>query len=351
MEKQKTFLHILIHFLVWGFVFSFPIVVLWRHDGIDLFRVFQQNAITLTASAILFYANYSFLVEKLLSRKKYFLFIISNLVLIIGLAVVVTAVKVIWLEPIKERQPIHPPVISRGTFLFFREATFLILILAFSIIIKLLSALFVSQTEKKEEEKRRKEAELINLRQQINPHFFFNTLNNIYALIEISSEKAQNTVLELSKLMRYVLYDNSNNFVPVYKEMDFIKNYIELMRIRLTDNIDVRIDIRIPPMIDKVIAPMIFISLIENAFKHGVSHSQASFIHIDFHHVEDRIVCLIRNSYFPKDESDKSGSGIGLDNLRRRLDILYPHKHILRCGLENNVYLSELIVPLYEKEN
>jgi sensor histidine kinase YesM len=350
MEKQKTFFHILIHFFIWGFAFCIPVIVLWRHEGIDTFSVFQQNAITLAASAILFYTNYTQLVDKQLSKRKYFRFIFSNILLILVLAVVVVAIKVACFGLENGPQFTHP-MASRLRFMFVRELFSLLFIYALSIIIKLLSSLFISQSEKKEEEKRRKEAELINLRQQINPHFFFNTLNNIYALIEISPEKAQNTVLELSKLMRYVLYENDNNLVPVCKELDFIKNYIELMRIRLTDNVDLRVDIRVSPTIDREIAPMIFISLIENAFKHGVSHSRPSFIHIDFHQVADRIVCVVRNSYFPKNGSDRSGSGIGLENLSRRLDILYPHKHILKCGQEGDVYVSELIVPLYDKKH
>ena len=203
-----------------------------------------------------------------------------------------------------------------------------------------------TEAQRQEEERRRKEAELLNLRQQLNPHFLFNTLNNIYALIAVNPDKAQDTVLELSKLMRYVLYENNSELVPLHRELDFIRNYVELMHIRLTDNVEVKMDVQVPPTCEKQIAPMLYITLIENAFKHGVSHTQPSFVHVDVRLVDDRIVCTVANSYFPKDGTDKSGSGIGLENLRRRLDILYPHKHILRNEVRGNTYVSELVVPL-----
>ena len=124
---------------------------------------------------------------------------------------------------------------------------------------------------RREAEKSRTEAELKNLRNQLNPHFLLNTLNNIYALIAFDADKAQTAVQELSRLLRHVLYDNQQNFVTLDKEMDFIRNYIELMRIRLSANVRVETKIDVRPDSRTEIAPLIFISLIENAFKHGIS--------------------------------------------------------------------------------
>ncbi|NDV46652.1 sensor histidine kinase [Paludibacter sp. 221] len=346
MKNKKTnTLQILINVLIWLFIFVLPFLMLWRHDDIDLIRLGHNHAITVLSSALVFYLEYFVLTEKFLFQKKIWKFLGSNLLLILVVGLIVYFLKDFRME--KAMDNMHPSNYQFKAYLFYiREVFSMGIVAGISIITKVLGKWYVTEGQRQEEEKRRKEAELINLRQQINPHFFFNTLNNIYALIAISPEKAQDTVLELSKLMRYVLYDNTNNFVALHKELDFIKNYIELMRIRLTDNVDLKVDIQADLTSNKLIAPMIFISLIENAFKHGVSHSQPSFIHVNIHQVEDRIVCLIKNSYFPKDESDKSGSGIGLENLHRRLDILYPHKHILRCDEKNNTYVCELIVPL-----
>lgn len=130
-------------------------------------------------------------------------------------------------------------------------------------------------------EQERTEAELKNLKNQLNPHFLFNTLNNIYSLIAISPERAQSAVLELSKLLRYVLYENTQPYVPMEKELEFNHNYIELMRLRLARH--VQVDVNIPTGLCRgyKIAPLLFITLIENAFKHGTSASTRSFVKIN----------------------------------------------------------------------
>jgi len=153
-------------------------------------------------------------------------------------------------------------------------------------------------------------------------------------------------MLQLSKLLRYVLYEKNENFVALDRELNFIHNYVELMRIRLNPDVDMKISIDITEK-EKMVAPLLFITLIENAFKHGISPTQPSFIDVNIHQNNDKqLNCTIKNSYFPKDESDQSGSGIGLENLRRRLEILYPHKHILRTEKEGDTFIAELIIPL-----
>ncbi len=124
------------------------------------------------------------------------------------------------------------------------------------------------------------EAELKNLKNQLNPHFLLNTLNNIYALIAFNCDKAQEAVQELSKLLRHVLYDNQQTFVPLEKELDFIRNYVALMRIRLPQQVEISLHLETDPGSSLLIAPLLFISLIENAFKHGISPTAHSFISI-----------------------------------------------------------------------
>lgn len=128
--------------------------------------------------------------------------------------------------------------------------------------------------------------------------------------------------------------------------MNFIHNYVELMRIRLSSDVELKLELNVSDT-GKIVAPLLFIALIENAFKHGTSPDKPSFIHIKIENITDReLRCLIKNSCFPKDETDQSGSGIGLENLRRRLEILYPHTHILRTEIVDNIYIAELIIPL-----
>lgn len=142
--------------------------------------------------------------------------------------------------------------------------------------------------------------------------------------------------------LRYVLYDSSQPMVPLEKELDFIRNYVELMRIRLPEHVKLTTDISTATP-ETLVAPLLFISLIENAFKHGVSHNKPSFIDLKIHQEGTRIVCSIRNSHFPKDNGqDKSGSGIGLQNLSRRLELLYPSHHIFTYGQKGDEYVCLL---------
>ena len=192
------------------------------------------------------------------------------------------------------------------------------------------------------------ENQLKALEAQINPHFLLNTLNNIYALIAFDTDKAQQAVQELSKLLRYVLYDNQQTYVPLCKEVDFIRNYIELMRIRLSSNVKMTTQFDIQPDSQTLIAPLIFISLIENAFKHGISPTETSFISIRISESNKEVICEIRNSNHPKTMEDKSGSGVGLEQVSRRLEILYPGDYTWSKGIskEGEVYESRLSIRI-----
>jgi LytS/YehU family sensor histidine kinase len=144
-----------------------------------------------------------------------------------------------------------------------------------------------------------------------------------------------------------VLYENTENTVLLHQETDFIKNYVELMRIRLTENVDVKMNINIAGYENAGIAPMLFISLVENAFKHGISPNQRSFIHMSFDiNSKNTLTCSIQNSFFPKEDSDMTGSGIGIENLRRRLELLFPENHEFHTGELDGIYYSKIVIPL-----
>ena len=203
-----------------------------------------------------------------------------------------------------------------------------------------------AEAERKDLEHRRSEAELQNLRQQLNPHFLFNTLNNIYTLIQIDPSRAQSAVHDLSHLLRYVLYGGSREEVPLQDEVDFIREYIALMRIRLPRHVEVSVEL--PDSVPGLrIAPLLFIPLVENAFKHGVCNDRPSFVSIKITEEKGRVECWTVNSSFPKSQdSDRSGSGIGLANLGRRLELLYPGKYGLRSGQEGDEYRAVLGIDL-----
>lgn len=153
---------------------------------------------------------------------------------------------------------------------------------------------------KQEIEKERTQAELQNLKSQLNPHFLFNTLNNIYALVALNPQQAQYALHSLSQLLRYVLYDNNQQMMPLSKELAFIRSYVELMSLRLSKQVQLEVNL---PEDDRgyQVAPLLFIALIENAFKHGVSATEPSFIHISFALTGgDTLICTVENSCFPK---------------------------------------------------
>ena len=189
----------------------------------------------------------------------------------------------------------------------------------------------------KEEHQKRTEAELEWLKNQLNPHFLFNTLNNISSLVQIDADKAQDAIAQLSDLMRYAMYETRRETVHIQGEVEFMRNYIELMKLRCNDKTTIDYQLSIVNYQLKI-APLLFISLIENAFKHGVSSSRPSKIDIRLEQKDNQLVFTCDNTNFPKDDTDRSGSGIGLENTRRRLDLIYSGRYTWEQSLDNDLY-------------
>ncbi len=180
-------------------------------------------------------------------------------------------------------------------------------------------------------DQQRVEAELSLLKAQINPHFFFNTLNNIYSLTLIDGDRARAALHRLSRMMRYVLYDTASGQAQLSQEVAFIQDYINLMQLRLTDRVQVTFE-HPEPVREVLIAPMLLLPFVENAFKHGVAATAPSRIHIALRQpTPGQLEIDVRNTLFPKQNTDLAGSnGIGLTNTRRRLDLLYPGRYTLQ---------------------
>lgn len=189
-------------------------------------------------------------------------------------------------------------------------------------------------------------AEMTSLKYQINPHFFMNTLNNIHALIDIDTEAAKSAVIDLSKMMRYVLYDSEREMISLSADLQFLRNYIELMRIRYTDHVQITIDA--PQTLPEKVAipPLLLIVFVENAFKHGVSYNHPSYIHISLFYADKKLTAIISNSRNPQPTSPTRQGGIGLENVRKRLDLLYgPHGYSLDICQEEERYTVKLVIP------
>ena len=189
------------------------------------------------------------------------------------------------------------------------------------------------------------QAELDYLKYQINPHFFMNTLNNIHALIDIDSESAKDTVIELSKMMRYVLYDSEQDSISLDKEIQFLQHYIQLMRLRYSDSVEIIVDVPESSPSQVKIPPLIFIVFVENAFKHGISYNSRSYIHISIEVSAegDRVHYTVSNSKNPSKWN--THGGIGLDNVRKRLDLLFPKQYQLEIENTAHHYSVELNIP------
>lgn len=193
-------------------------------------------------------------------------------------------------------------------------------------------------------EKENIETQLAFLKHQISPHFFMNTLNNIHSLIDVDTSEAKKSVIKLSGLMRHLLYESDHALSPLKNEVDFIRSYVDLMKLRYSDN--VRITLNIPDKLpDKSIPPLLFISLLENAFKHGISYLQESFINIELTLKADKLQLLITNSKSKKSR-EISEAGIGIENTRKRLDLLYKDKYTLDVTDRENVFITNLIITV-----
>lgn len=192
-------------------------------------------------------------------------------------------------------------------------------------------------------EKHNLKQQLAYLKYQINPHFFMNTLNNIHALVSMNPPKAEKMIEVLSRLMRYVLYEADKPLVPLKQEVDFLNNYIELMRVRYTDNVNITMDTP-PTLPNSFIPPLIFTTIVENAFKHGVSYNRQSFIHISVAQEADHIVFRCHNSRHPK--KDIKPGGVGLSNVKQRLELLFHNHYELDIRPTETDYLVRLSVPL-----
>ena len=200
----------------------------------------------------------------------------------------------------------------------------------------------------KEQQAARLQSELDYLKYQINPHFFMNTLNNIHALVDIDSELAKEAIIELSRLMRYLLYESNQPTVPLRKEVSFLKHYLDLMKIRCDDSVTLTYE---EPdasckCFDAGIPPMLFISFIENAFKHGISHKEPSFINIKVKCEEGVLAFHCVNSNFSKDSMHAQQGGIGLDNVRKRLDLIYPGRYQLDIVPTDKEFTVDLKIPI-----
>ncbi|HET8964288.1 MAG TPA: histidine kinase [Chitinophagales bacterium] len=348
ISRYNKTINIAIHLIIWIVLFAFPVFFRGPNEKANYPWLIVHAWIPLVEYMIVFYANYITLTNKLLFKKKYLAYALVNALLIAFFlwingkcqgALTDIELKRGTLPDLRKFPP--PPVI---TFILADLISFFVPI-AFAVAMSSTELWMKTESEKKEVENKNLESELQHLRYQLQPHFFFNALNNIYALVEQSPSRAQEAIHNLSKLMRYLLYDVGKDKIELSLEIDFLKKYIQLMELRHNERTITR-SVFPETKSTHQIAPLLFISMIENAYKHGVSATQASDISFEMKVVDNEVFFISRNTNFPKNKSDKSGSGIGLNNLKKRLELIYPEKYEFKSGVIGNDYFIELKIVL-----
>ncbi len=331
-----------LHVLAWAFLLLLPVLFSGNDPpGNSWFYIRTWTPILLMM--LVFYANYLLLTERFLFTRRFWLFVLLNLSLFVLCFYLNNLVRHAFdpgLRPQGRRGT--PP----GGFLFFRAMLSYTFAAAISVAIQVTGRWYTSEQQRRLLENEHLKSKLAGLRYQLQPHFFFNTLNNIYALVEASPQQAQETIHGLSKMMRYLLYESNVEHIQLQKEISFLKNYIQLMKIRLPPQVQVSESFpKVPPR-GLEVAPLLFISLVENAFKHGVSPLRPGFIRVQMLLEEAEVQLITENSCFPASEQDMSEPGIGLQNLRRRLELLYPGQHELHQQRNGDTFYSRLTIRL-----
>ncbi len=299
-------------------------------------------------SCALFYLNYCFLIGKYWAKRRFGAFVLLNLAALL-LSMLFLYESYIFLFNRLGTLEELPDTVDVRILAGLTSLTYIPSGLFFILISSLIKTSWFwnqSQARLKELENERIKAELDGLKSQINPHFLFNSLNAIYALIDMDSDKAQEATHALSNLLRYVLNEKNEEMVPLDDELKFTQDYIDLMSLRFSSEM-LSLKVEMPDDAEGwMIAPMLIMTLIENAFKHGISNTAPSFILILVHISEGRLFATVSNSLFPKKENDPRSGGIGLDNLSRRLELIYGDDASMRVTQEEGAYTTKLEIPL-----
>lgn len=346
-------IELLSYFLVWAFVFSVPYFS-ERSSGHINWNEVTKNWMRVFGYLVIFLLNVYILVPKLLLKKRYQHYFVSVSVLLI----VIIAINILPPGFSHQAGPetgasnrLRPPALNapkqKPPIMAFADNFIIcILLVGAGTTIKLMTKWLSEEKLRKDAEKEQLKTNLALLRHQISPHFFMNTLNNIHTLIEMDAEKAQDAVERLSTLMRYLLYDSAQNAIKLKKEIKFIYSFISLMQLRHSDEVDVTL--LIPEQIPDIkIPPMLFISLLENAFKHGVSYPMKSYIYLEIQIHENMLVCIIKNSkHKTVSKQYDEYPGIGLENIKKSLNLLYEQDYRLDISDKENDFEVNLTIPV-----
>jgi two-component sensor histidine kinase len=333
----------IIHLVVWAGVLLAPALVTWTMQSSPepALGILAATAKIVAPLAILYFLNYYILAPKLFYGGHKAWFIIVNFLLLSGWNLYPFLLHG-WSEVPPEvadqfGDKLGAVLVGGMLALFFFQCLVILAAVGTRYAVRTHEALMRSE----EERRKSAEAELTWLKNQLNPHFLFNTLNNISSLTQIDPEQAQDRIGQLSEALRYALYESNAEKVPLSGEVAFMENYIDLMALRCNEKTQVQRSFVLPDH-EVMIAPLLFISLIENAFKHGVSARVETVVKIDLHPEGQDLCFMCENSLLEKTGEDRSGSGIGLANLKRRLELIYPGSYSYEQQASDGLYRAEV---------
>ena len=337
LQRHRVFL---LHFSFWCVYLSFFVyqITSFRRRETDLGEAFFQAGVQVAFHMVVAYMNYFFFLPRFLERKKVGRYLVEFFVPFIG---------IMFLRVHLQRYLIDGYTHQER---YFYSTAFVVQTVAGSLFIVIFVGMLRFAKDWFEFEARRKElenenltAELNFLKEQINPHFLFNTLNNLYYLAFTQSPNTTEVIAKLSQMMRYMIYDSNYPKVPLAKEIEYMQNYISLERLRLNDSIPIQLEIH--GNVEEVrIAPLIFITFLENAFKHGVSNNNPkAWVNVSIRLEGGQCIYKVENSKIPPaHKTMEEKSGIGLQNVKRRLELSYPGKYQLQVDDQPDRYAIQL---------
>lgn len=338
LEFLKKNQSLILHAFVWGFVFALPYIFTLQMDKSHLpadfaRKIFILNIVMIVIWAAIFYSNTRFFIPRLLYREG----IVPYVATLLGLLIIVLLINRLVYDALLLDYPYSIyKALSHNTppFVFF-----VLIAIAF----KTVNDRLRLERESKDRESENLKTELAFLRSQISPHFLFNVLNNMVSLVRMKSDELEPTILKLSSLLQYMLYETHEK-VLLKDEVEYLQSYIDLQQLRFGDRLNVKADLD-PKENGLTIEPMLLIPFVENAFKHGTGMIKDPAIDISLATVENELVFVVENKFIEEDKAKDKVSGIGLANVKRRLELLYGKNHQLNIDKTNDRFT--IILKLY----
>ena len=347
------------HSLLWLFIFFIPVAAMSLYDS-STFRTYSWTHIFSVWTVVFIYfgaflVHNFFLLPLIIYRKQRIHYVCGTIILILIFVLVLyvfhTQTAEESLRAIVQAGYVQSRITDNQTTITTQiivvNTIILVLMFGMNLGVKLFFKYNDDQKKLYDLEKKNLEQQLISLKYQINPHFFMNTLNNIHALVDIDPEKAKWAIIVMSKMMRYILYEGNNTFIPLQKESDFIHSYISLMRMRYTEMVKINLNIQKQFPVGEI--PPLLVCFVGNAFKYGISYQHISTIDISLSVENDKIKFCCINSKQSETECEKGG--VGLKSVQQRLNLIYPNRHKLVIDDGEKTYSVWLELALTNKKN